>query len=87
VAIVRLEQIYPFPKVQFEALLKKYKGADLMWVQEEPANMGAWSHIAVNHGEYGWKCSARRAASSPATGFPKAHEKEQAALVAAAFAI
>ena len=73
--------------MQFEALLKKYKGADLMWVQEEPANMGAWSHIAVNHGEYGWKCSSRRAASSPATGFPKAHEKEQAALVAAAFAI
>ena len=42
VAIVRLEQIYPFPKVQFEALLKKYSNAQLIWVQEEPANMGAW---------------------------------------------
>ncbi len=87
IAIARLEQIYPFPKTQFEALLKKYKGAELMWVQEEPANMGAWGHIAVNHSQYNWKYSARRAAASPATGFPKAHEKEQADLVAAAFAI
>lgn len=87
VAIVRLEQIYPFPKTQFEALLKKYKGAELMWVQEEPANMGAWGFIALNYGQYNWKCSARRAAASPATGFPKAHEKEQADLVAAAFAM
>ncbi|MFM7400881.1 MAG: 2-oxoglutarate dehydrogenase E1 component, partial [Bacteroidota bacterium] len=55
IAIVRLEQIYPFPKTQFEALLKKYKGAELMWVQEEPANMGAWGHIAVNHSQYNWK--------------------------------
>jgi 2-oxoglutarate dehydrogenase complex dehydrogenase (E1) component-like enzyme len=48
--------------------------------------MGAWGHIALNHSQYNWKCSARRAAASPATGFPKAHEKEQADLVAAAFA-
>jgi 2-oxoglutarate dehydrogenase E1 component len=87
IAIVRLEQIYPFPKTQFEALLKKYKGAELMWVQEEPANMGAWGYIALNHSQYNWKCSARRAAASPATGFPKAHEKEQADLVAAAFGV
>jgi 2-oxoglutarate dehydrogenase E1 component len=85
VAIVRLEQIYPFPKNQFDALLKKYKKAELVWVQEEPANMGAWSHIAVNQAEYGWKCVSRRAAASPATGFPKAHEMEQAAIVEEAF--
>jgi 2-oxoglutarate dehydrogenase E1 component len=87
VAIVRLEQIYPFPKTQFEALRKKYAKAELVWVQEEPANMGAWSHLAVNHPEYGWKCVSRRAAASPATGFPKAHEKEQIALVEQAFGI
>jgi 2-oxoglutarate dehydrogenase E1 component len=86
VAIVRLEQIYPFPKKQFEALLKKYGKAELYWVQEEPANMGAWSHIAVNQSEYGWKCVSRRAAASPATGFPKAHEKEQMEIVERAFA-
>jgi 2-oxoglutarate dehydrogenase E1 component len=85
VAIVRLEQIYPFPKKQFDALRKKYGKAELIWVQEEPANMGAWSHLAVNQAEYGWKCVSRRSAASPATGFPKAHELEQGEIVAAAF--
>jgi len=85
VAIVRLEQMYPFPKTQFDALLKKYGKAELMWVQEEPANMGAWSYLAVNQSEYGWKCASRPAAASPATGFPKKHEMEQAAVVERAF--
>jgi len=85
VAIIRLEQIYPFPKKQFDALLKKYGKAELVWVQEEPANMGAWSYLAVNQSEYGWKCVSRRAAASPATGFPKAHEKEQMEIVEKAF--
>ncbi len=85
VAIVRLEQVYPFPKVQFEALLKKYGKSELYWVQEEPHNMGAWGHLAINHSEYGWKCISRGSAASPATGFPKKHEKEQAAIVDLAF--
>ncbi len=85
VAIIRLEQIYPFPKKQFETLLKKYGKAELFWVQEEPHNMGAWGYLATNHSEYGWRCVSRRSAASPATGFPKAHEKEQAEIVAAAF--
>jgi 2-oxoglutarate dehydrogenase E1 component len=85
VAIVRLEQIYPFPKKQFNALRKKYSKATLIWVQEEPANMGAWGHLAVNQPEYGWKCVSRKAASSPATGFPKAHEMEQKDIVERAF--
>jgi len=85
VAIVRLEQIYPFPKKQFETLLKKYGKAALFWVQEEPHNMGAWGYLATNHSEYSWRCVSRRSAASPATGFPKAHEKEQAEIVAAAF--
>jgi 2-oxoglutarate dehydrogenase E1 component len=86
VAIVRLEQLYPFPKTQFDALLKKYNKADLMWVQEEPRNMGAWGYLALNHAEYGWKCSSRPSAASPATGFPKLHEKQQHELVDFAFA-
>jgi len=85
VAIVRLEQIYPFPKVQFEALLKKYAKAKLYWVQEEPANMGAWGYLALNHSEYGWTRISRPSAASPATGFAKKHEKEQGEIVAAAF--
>jgi len=86
VAIVRLEQIYPFPKTQFENLLKKYEKAKLTWVQEEPRNMGAWGYIALNHSEYEWKCVSRLAASSPATGFPKQHELEQQSIVEQAFA-
>jgi 2-oxoglutarate dehydrogenase E1 component len=85
VALVRLEQIYPFPKTQFDALRKKYAKADFFWVQEEPRNMGAWSYLATHHSEYGWRCVSRRASASPATGFPKAHEKEQGEIVDAAF--
>ncbi|MDX2135051.1 MAG: 2-oxoglutarate dehydrogenase E1 component [Saprospiraceae bacterium] len=85
VAIVRLEQIYPFPKNQFDALMAKYGKARLVWVQEEPANMGAWGYLLLNHGVYGWSRVSRPAAASPATGFPKKHEQEQAALVTDAF--
>lgn len=86
VVIVRLEQIYPFPKKQFDALRKKYSKAELCWVQEEPANMGAWGFLAVTYPEYGWQCVSRKAVASPATGFLKAHEKQQEAIVDAAFA-
>ncbi|MBL7807110.1 MAG: 2-oxoglutarate dehydrogenase E1 component [Saprospiraceae bacterium] len=87
VAIVRLEQIYPFPKKQFDALRKKYAKSDLVWVQEEPRNMGAWSHIATNQPEYSWKYAGRKSSASPATGFPKAHEKEQMDLVEMAYTV
>ncbi|MEO6039728.1 MAG: 2-oxoglutarate dehydrogenase E1 component, partial [Saprospiraceae bacterium] len=85
VAIVRLEQIYPFPKTQFEALLKSYGKAELTWVQEEPANMGAWSFLATHYGSYGWRLVSRPAAASPATGFLKKHEQEQLEIVDQAF--
>lgn len=86
VAIVRLEQLYPFPTQQFEALLEKYKGAGQpMWVQEEPANMGAWGYLMMNQSQYGWKYAGRPSAASPATGFPKLHEKQQTDLVDASF--
>ena len=85
-AIVRLEQIYPFPTVQFEAILEKYKKAGApIWVQEEPANMGAWSHLLLTQSQYGWRYAGRKMAASPATGFPKLHEKEQNAIVDTAF--
>ncbi len=85
VAIVRLEQVYPFPKKQFEALLKRYGQPELIWVQEEPANMGAWSYLATHHSEYGWRMVSRAAAASPATGFLKKHEQEQVEIVDRAF--
>jgi 2-oxoglutarate dehydrogenase E1 component len=86
VAIVRLEQVYPFPKVQFEALLQKYNQAGQpVWVQEEPANMGAWYYIAAAQSQYGWRVVSRPAAASPATGYLKKHELEQKAIVEQAF--
>jgi len=86
VAVIRLEQIYPFPKMQFEALLQKYNKAKLVWVQEEPSNMGAWSYLLLNYSEYGWSCVSRAAAASPATGFAKKHDLEQKEIVDKAFA-
>ena len=85
VAIVRLEQLYPFPHTAFKAILEKYKGAKPTWVQEEPLNMGAWSHLAMNTSEYGWKVVARAAAASPATGYITKHNEEQQQLIAQAF--
>jgi 2-oxoglutarate dehydrogenase E1 component len=85
VAIVRLEQIYPFPKTQFDALLERYGKAKLVWVQEEPANMGAWSYLLLQQGQYGWSVVSRPAAASPATGYAKKHEQEQMAIVEEAF--
>lgn len=47
-AFVRVEQLYPLPKIQIDAILKKYKNAkNIIWAQEEPANMGAWSYMAM----------------------------------------
>jgi 2-oxoglutarate dehydrogenase E1 component len=88
VAIVRLEQLYPFPAKQLEAELAKYsKDVKLVWVQEEPENMGAWNFIL----RMTWRTHkidmvARKPSSSPATGYGKVHAKEQAEIVAKAFA-
>ncbi len=86
VAIVRVEQLYPFPTAQFEAILKKYKGAGRpVWVQEEPRNMGAYSHLLLQYGQYDWQYAGRALAASPATGFSKIHEQQQKELVDQAF--
>lgn len=86
VALVRVEQLYPFPKPQIEELFKRYSKAEVCWVQEESQNMGAWQFV------YGQLSPTqkityigRRASSSPATGFKKRHEKQQAQLIQNAF--
>ncbi len=86
VAVVRLEQIYPTPVAQLEELRKKYAGAEWVWVQEEPRNMGAWTFLATNY-EGQLRCISRKSAASPATGFSKIHAKEQAAILEEAFAV
>jgi 2-oxoglutarate dehydrogenase E1 component len=86
VAIIRLEQLHPFPTKQVEAELAKYKSAEVFYVQEEPENMGYWSYVIR---EFGWsrfsKLVARKKSASPATGFLKVHGEEQAALINRAF--
>ena len=87
VAIVRIEQLYPLPEKQLAAIFKKYKDAEVMWVQEEPANMGAWQHMIFHYcSKVPMKLAARKASASPATGFKKRHEKEQQAVIDMAFA-
>jgi len=85
VAIVRLEQLYPFPKKQLDALLKKYKNAKNFWVQEEPQNMGAWNFILSVYPMVKFELISRKLSASPATGFKKVHDKEQKAIIDAAF--
>ncbi len=87
VAVIRIEQLYPFPEKQIRDLLKKYKeGTPVFWVQEEPENMGAWSYILRKYRDYVQKGIYRNPSPSPATGFSKIHVAEQADLVAQAFA-
>ncbi len=92
VALVRVEQLYPVPGEQVRAALAAYPNAtDVVWAQEEPANQGAWSHIALSLPELlpddvRLRRVSRRAAASPAAGSSKVHEAELAALVEAVFA-
>lgn len=95
VAIVRIEQYYPFPASELAAELKRYKNAEVMWVQEEPKNMGAWTFVrsyieealdSLKRGSERVRYAGRKMAASPATGYLKIHEQEQAQLVAEAFA-
>ncbi|GAA0393371.1 multifunctional oxoglutarate decarboxylase/oxoglutarate dehydrogenase thiamine pyrophosphate-binding subunit/dihydrolipoyllysine-residue succinyltransferase subunit [Micromonospora gifhornensis] len=88
-AIIRLEQLYPMPVEEIRAALAQYPNAeDFAWVQEEPANQGAWSFVALNLLEHLDGVRLRRisrpAAAAPAVGSAKMHEVEQVALLEAA---
>ena len=87
VALVRLEQLYPFPENQLSELQKKYKNAtDWVWLQEEPVNMGAWSYILrMTIGKILFRLISRAESASPASGSYKAHEREQKEIVQKAF--
>ena len=85
VAIVRLEQLHPFPEKQLRAVLQKYKSAAKMWVQEEPSNMGYWTFILRMMPNDGLTLVSRKASASPATGYLKVHKIEQEKIVSKAF--
>jgi len=91
VAILRVEQLYPFPHKAFAAELKKYPNAtEIVWCQDEPQNQGAWFFIQHNIHENmldGQKLgySGRAASASPAVGYSHLHQEQQKALVDGAF--
>jgi 2-oxoglutarate dehydrogenase E1 component len=85
-AVVRIEQIYPFPLNQVNELLLKYsKATTYLWVQEEPSNMGAWSFIIRHFHDIQLLLVARPESGSPATGLPKTHKLRQQKIVEKAF--
>jgi 2-oxoglutarate dehydrogenase E1 component len=90
VAIVRVEQLYPFPAKALSAELQKYPNADVVWCQEEPQNMGYWTFVdrRIEAVLAGLKVKAKRPryagrgeAAAPATGLLRRHNKEQADLL------
>lgn len=89
VAIVRLEQLYPLPQTQLNALKAKYGNAEWVWVQEEPQNMGALWYMQINAAQSGFamKYISRSASASPATGFAKKHGMEQNEIIEKAFSL
>jgi len=91
-AIVFLEQLYPFPEAELAAAIEQHASArDLVWVQEEPANMGAFFYVLPRLKKIAGNrpvLSVKRSASaSPATGSAKAHEVEQKTLLTLAFTV
>jgi 2-oxoglutarate dehydrogenase E1 component len=86
-AVVRIEQLYPFPKHQLEAIFKKYKKAEVIWVQEEPYNMGYYAYMQRFLPDQPLKVVARKSSASPATGYSKVHKAEQEKIITQAFEI
>ena len=89
-AIVRVEQLYPTPVDEIKAAYEQYPNAELVWVQDEPANQGPWTYIGLFLPKYmGGQVAqlvSRPASASPAAGSAKTHAAEQADLIARAFA-
>lgn len=86
VALVRLEQLDPLPRTQIAELQEKYSKAQWVWVQEEPSNMGAWSHLLRKLRQVDLELVSRRPSGAPATGSGQRHRLEQAKLIEQAFA-
>ena len=89
-AIVFLEQLYPFPEEELTAHLRRHvRAREIVWIQEEPANMGALAYVLPNiekaAGGLPVRSVKRSVSASPATGSARAHEIEQRALLTLAF--
>jgi 2-oxoglutarate dehydrogenase E1 component len=87
IAIIRLEQLYPLPYKQLEALHAKYSKATWFWVQEEPLNMGAAAFLKMNLTSINYGVISRQPSAATATGYAKVHKQEQEEIVETAFTI
>lgn len=87
VAVIRLEQLYPLPAKQLNALYEKYKHANWFWVQEEPLNMGAAWYLKMNLEHYNFGVISRNASAATATGYSRLHKEEQNEIIDTAFSI
>jgi 2-oxoglutarate dehydrogenase E1 component len=81
IAIIRLEQLYPFPEKQLAQILTKYPKAEKIWLQEEPENMGARGFIVRSYKDKIDRIISRKVSASTATGFMKVHLEEQQAII------
>jgi 2-oxoglutarate dehydrogenase E1 component len=90
VYLLRLEQFYPFPAQSMVKELERFKGADIVWCQEEPKNQGYWTYVEPNIEWVLTRIKAknsrpryvgRHASASPATGLASRHKTEQEALI------
>jgi 2-oxoglutarate dehydrogenase E1 component len=79
-AFVRVEQLYPFPQKQLDAIFEKYKDAKLVWAQEEPANMGAWTYMAMKLRHLPLIGVSRQASAASAEGSSQLHKRRLKAL-------
>ncbi|MBC8464398.1 MAG: 2-oxoglutarate dehydrogenase E1 component, partial [Bacteroidetes bacterium] len=84
-AIVRLEQLYPLPTNKIEAIIEKYQPKQLIWAQEEPENMGAWTHILRKLRHLPFEVVARSASAATASGSSKRSAKRQNAIIEQVF--
>ena len=87
VAIVRVEQLFPLPSKKMKAIIEKYKNADdLVWAQEEPRNMGAYSHILMHFdGAARFRVCSRKIYAAPASGSSVRSKMRQAKIVNSVF--
>lgn len=96
IALIRLEQLYPFATKELTQELKKYSNAEIYWCQEEPKNMGAWHFVddyieevllQIKHKSTRAKYAGRIASASPATGYGSYHSREQKQLISQALGL
>lgn len=87
VAIVRVEQLYPMPENAIDEVMNTYPKAEYVWVQEEPKNMGAWTFWLRRPPHMQFRLISRKASASPATGYKKVHDAQQAQIVEEAFTL